>query len=383
MSENFVAQFWIITTLLLAGAALVYIFYYWKRDEDAPPHKDSYLLALKYMAENDHRRAIEKFKETVRYNTENIDAYLKLGDILRKEGLFTNAVRIHKDLTLRGDINSAELPKVWYSLAMDYLDSKKMDNAETYLEKLIKNDQYHEEVLPYLVKIYESKNDYERAFNLLKTVKSGDLKKIKRRMAIYKILQAIEAGNKGEGKNSRIIFKEAIKIDPSCAAAFLYIGDSYMRENRPDDAIDTWTDYCKKHPKEAHILFSRLEKAWYEKGQFSKIEELYESILASDPENIKALLSLSSIYRKKGDYQSALNLIQDGMKQDMNDKILKAEIVHILTEKGQFKDASKQALELIDGYLETSSSKYSCPYCDYKSDELFWKCPKCSELNID
>ncbi|MGD9898434.1 MAG: tetratricopeptide repeat protein [Calditrichaceae bacterium] len=383
MGENFIAQFWIITTLLLAGAALIYIFYYWKREEDAPPHKDSYLLALKYMAENDNRRAIEKFKETVRYNTENIDAYLKLGDILRKEGLFTNAVRIHKDLTLRGDINQAELPKVWYSLAMDYLDSKKPDSAEAYLQKLLNNDQYRETVLPYLSKIYESRNDYERAFNLLKTSKSGDSQKIKRRMAVYKILKGLETGSKGEGKSSRIIFKEAIKIDPSCAAAYLYIGDSYMQENRPDEAISTWTDYCKKQPKEAYILFSRLEKAWYEKGQFSKIEELYESILASDPENLMALLSLSSIYRKKGDFQSALNLLQEGLKQDMDDKILKAEIVRILTENGQFKDATKQALELIDGYLATSSIKYSCQYCDYKSDELFWKCPKCSELNSD
>jgi lipopolysaccharide biosynthesis regulator YciM len=368
--------------LLILGALAFYYFYYRKKEDKSLP-TDAYLLALKYMVENDNRRAVEKLKETVRHDTQNIDAYIKLGDILRMEGLYFNAIRIHKDLTLRGNISEDDMPKIWYSLALDYWHSQKYDKAEIYFKKLLGISEYQEGVVNYLTKIYEKDEEYKKAFAVLINSPSANQKENKRKLALLKVMEGLELVQQNDEKNSRILFKEALKHDPWCAAAYMYLGDSYMREDRRDDAINTWMQFCKKAPKKSSVLFSRLEKAWYEKGQFSKIEELYESILKRDLHNTEALLALSSIYRKKGDYQTALSLVQDGFKQEMDEDALNSEMVRILFEKAQFKEAAKQSLNLIEKFFTPQYHEYICPECGYKSKEPFWKCSKCNAINLN
>lgn len=382
MDPSLTNQFWFIIMLLILGALAFYYFYYRKK-EDKSPHTDAYLLALKYMAENDNRRAVEKLKETVRHDTQNIDAYIKLGDILRMEGLYVNAIRIHKDLTLRGNIIEDDMHKIWFSLALDYWHSQKYDKAEIYFKKLLGINEYQERVVNYLTKIYEKNEEYKKAFAVLTNSPSANQKENKRKLALLKVMEGLEVVQQNDERNSRILFKEALKHDPWCVAAYMYLGDSYMREDRRDDAINTWMQFCKKAPKKSFVLFSKLEKAWYEKGQFSKIEELYESILKRDSHNTEALLALSSIYRKKGDYQTALSLVQDGFKQEMDEDVLNSEMVRILFEKAQFKEAAKQSLNLIDKFYTPQYQKYVCPECGYKSKEPFWKCSKCNAINLN
>ncbi len=373
-------QLWLFTFLAVIVALVALYVYYYQRNEKKQPARNAYLEALKYMAEGDDRRAIEKFKEAVRNDSSNIDAYLKLGDILREEGLVYNATRIHKDLTLRGDLNDDELQKVWYSLALDYWTAKKYDKAETFFRKLISGRYRNLEAVTHLVKIYTMQQNYKKAFEVLKDSPLKGNEKFRLRMALYKVLEALEAA---KGREFRSMLRDAIKIDGSCSAAHAYIGDSYLEEERLDDAINIWTEYCQKYPAKAHVLFSRLEKAWYEKGQFSKIEELYQSILKKDPENIPALMALAGFKRKKGDYDEALTLIKDTPVAEQHEELLKAEEARIIFDKGQFKEASKRLLELIDSYLPEQIYIYTCKKCGHKSVESFWKCPKCHTLNLD
>jgi len=373
-------QLWLFTFLAVIVALAALYFYYYQRSERKQPSRNAYLEALKYLAENDHRRAIEKFKEAVRTDSSNIDAYLKLGDILREEGLAYNATRIHKDLTLRGNLNEEELEKVWYSLALDYWSAKKYDKAETFFKKAFEARYRSAEAVTYLVKIYTMQQNYKAAFEILKNSPLKSNENFRRRMALYKVLEAAESA---KGREARLMMREAIKTDGSCSAAYAYIGDSYLEEERLDDAINIWTEYCQKYPIKAHVLFSRLEKAWYEKGQFSKIEELYHSILKKDPENIPALMALVGFKRKKGDYDEALNLIKDVTVAEQYEELIKAEEARIIFDKGQFKEAAKRLLELLDNYLPEQTYIYTSRKCGHKSEEPFWKCPKCQTLNLD
>ncbi|HGY56749.1 MAG TPA: tetratricopeptide repeat protein [Caldithrix abyssi] len=373
-------QLWLFTFLVVIVALAALYFYYYQRSEKKQPSRNAYLEALKYMAEKDYRRAIEKFKEAVRTDSSNIDAYLKLGDILREEGLARNATRIHKDLTLRGNLSEEELQKVWYSLALDYWSAQKYDKAETFFKKAFDARYRTVEAVMYLVKIYTMRQNYKMAYEVLKNSPLKNDAKIQRRMALYKVMEALE---ENKGRESRMMMRDAIKIDESCSAAYAYIGDSYLKEDRLDDAINIWTEYCQKYPSKAHVLFSRLEKAWYEKGQFSKIEELYLSILKKDPENIPALMAITGFKRKKGDYEEALTLINDTQVAEQYEELIKAEEARIIFDKGQFKEAAKRMLDLLDNYLPEQTYLYACAKCGHKSEEPFWKCPKCHSLNLE
>jgi lipopolysaccharide biosynthesis regulator YciM len=314
------------------------------------------------MAEGENRRAIENFKEAVRVNSENIDAYIKIGIILRNEGLYNNAIRVHKDLLLRANLEEDELIEIKKNLALDYWQAGLYDKAEGYFSELKSNKKLFDWLAPYLVKIYEEKNNWATASEVFQQSAQSSIAKGKMRLAMYKVRQGLAQVEQNDEKSARVLFKEAVKIDSSCAAGYVYLGDSYWREDRKSDAINAWNDLCKKIPGKAHLAFQRLEKAWYEKGQFSKIEELYQGILDKDSENIYAIIALANIYRKKGEYDQSLKLLNEAHKKEKFAEIIQAQIIKILMDKSEFEEAAKKALELVE--------KKDKPFYDRQKSEL-------------
>ncbi|MHA1988895.1 MAG: tetratricopeptide repeat protein [Promethearchaeota archaeon] len=346
MQPSISFEVWVI--ILLFGAILVISFYSVytrkkvKRDEDNP-----YILALKFMAEGENRLAVEKFKEAVRHNSNNIDAYLKLGTILRNEGLYKNAIRIHQDLTLRGNLDSAELIDVKKNLILDYWYLKDYTKAEYYLNQLKEDKNLIDWATPYLIKILEKKGEWQQAIDVLNKSSLSREQKGKFKIANLKVKQGKKLAENQEEKESRILFKEAIKTDHECAQGYLELGDSYLREGRTDDAINAWTDLCKKVKDKAHLAFDRLEKAWFEKGHFSKIEDLYTSMLQEDEDNLPALIALSEIYRKKGELDQSLKLLQDAQKKDLDSNLIQSQMAKVHMDKNQYKEAATLALDLL------------------------------------
>jgi lipopolysaccharide biosynthesis regulator YciM len=340
-------EVWVILLLFLAVIILAFYSVYTRKkvvkEEDKP-----YVQALKYMAEGENRLAVEKFKEAVRENSANIDAYIKLGTILRNEGLYKNAIRIHKDLTLRGNLEPAEVMEVKRNLVLDYWYTKDYKKSEIYLNQLIENKNFIDWAAPYLVKIYEERDDWKAAFEILNksTLSQEDKGKIK--LAELKVKQGQKLVEEEKEKDARILFKEALKINSECAESYLLLGDSYLRENRRTDAINAWSDLCKKVPEKAHLAFDRLEKAWFEKGHFSKIEELYASILEKDPDYLPAIIALSEIYRKKGEHNQSLKILQEAQKKEVDSVKLQSQLVRVYIEESQFKEAANLALDIID-----------------------------------
>jgi len=344
----------ILLLVVILGLSILYI-YYLKRG--SKKEDNAYVLGLKYMAEGENRLAVEKFKEAVRDNSDNVDAYLKIGIVLRNEGLLNNAIRIHKELTLRGNLKENEKTEVKRNLALDYWQAGDYNKAEIFFKELKSNKQLYDWVAPYLLKIYEERNDWKSAFEIFQQNKQSASNKGKLRLAMYKVREGSTLAQEGEEKSARILYKEALKIDPTCAAAYIYLGDSYWREERKSDAIHAWTDLIKKNSNEAHLAFERLEKAWYEKGQFSKIEELYQRLLSENEDYIHARLALSDIYRKKGEYNQSLKLLEGVTKEDQYSNIIKTHKIKVLMDQGKFEEASKIALELIEQRTKSSPEK--------------------------
>ncbi len=346
MEQSFSFEFILIVALFIA-LSLGGLYVYYDKKRGRQNEDQSYLEGLKFMADGEIRRAVEKFKEAVRHNSGNLDAYLKIGIILRMEGLTNNAIRVHKDLTLRGNLSEEEMIEVKKNLALDYWEAGSYESAERYLNELKSNKLVFAWTIPYLLKIYEERKDWQRAIALYSESKLGSGKQGKIRLARYKVNHGNNVARDGDEKAGRIIFKEAIKLDKTCAEAYLALGDSYLREDRASDAIAAWTDLCKVVPEKAYIAFERLEKALYEKGQFSKIEELYSGILSENEDDNRAIIALSDIYRKKGELDDAMKLLEQAKKRDVDEDLINTAMVMVLIDKAQYEKAAKLAMEII------------------------------------
>jgi lipopolysaccharide biosynthesis regulator YciM len=351
MGSSFVFEFWLFV-LLLAVLSLAALYLYYSRKRTTEQENHSYLQGLKYLCEGENRLALEKFKQAVRTDSENIDAYIKIGNILRDEGLLTNATRVHKDLTLRGNLSEEEQIRVKQTLALDYIQAKSMDKAEKYLEELKETKSLYDWVTSHLVRIYEQKNAWRLAFELYEKSALAQTEEGKKKLANYKVKEGLQLIKSGDEKAGRVQFKEALKINEQCAPAFLSLGDSYWREGRTNDAITAWSELCNKIPEKAHYTFDRLEKAWFEKGQFSKLEQFYINFLNEHEENLEARLALSEIYRKKGEYTEAVKLLQYQHKKEADMELVKAQQIRVLNDKNQAKEALKLAMDMVEKKIQ-------------------------------
>ncbi len=369
--------------IILIVVALLIIYYYTRRYRKTRTTGDSYLQALEYLADRDYKRSIQKFKEAVRENTENINAYLRLGDLLRDRGLTSNALKIHRDLTLRSGISPDYMMKVYHSLMLDYEALGEIAKAkEMTLNLLTEENVYYREAANRLIGYLEAERQWEQAGQALKKYFKPIPAHMNKRMALYTIFQGLILQEEGEGRDARIRYKEALKTDPNCSAAYFYLGKSYYEEERLEDAVREWQTLCEKIPEQAYITFDSLEKAWFELGKFTEAERLYSDILATDSENIHAIIALTEIYNKKGDYDRALEILEHVNNSHPDDPRIISLQVQNLADKNQYKAAAGKALEYFDKNHLLSANKYfTCQECHFTIDEPLWICPQCKSID--
>ncbi|HQV33536.1 MAG TPA: hypothetical protein PKV71_16755, partial [Calditrichia bacterium] len=109
-----------VIVLLAAFLAVLWVVWFVQVKQKPSPDGDAYLEALELMADGNDRLAIQKLKVAVRDNSENISAYIQLGNLLRKKGMGENAIRVHQDLTMRPNLSVRDRTRVLKSLLRDF-----------------------------------------------------------------------------------------------------------------------------------------------------------------------------------------------------------------------------------------------------------------------
>ncbi len=82
-SGNFIYDTLIYIGIVISNIILAGIYYFLKRPKRKGCNVE-YTTALNYLIIGEKKKALEKLREAVRLNTGNIDAYIKIGDVLRE-----------------------------------------------------------------------------------------------------------------------------------------------------------------------------------------------------------------------------------------------------------------------------------------------------------
>ncbi len=370
---------WLILILILVAIGIIY--FYMRKFKSTKSDQNHYLEALEAVVDGEYRLAIQKFKEAARQDSNNIFAYLRLGDLLREQGMVNNALKLHKELTFRSNLSPEISRKIKYSILLDYEALGDFDHAISAAKELLEsptNGKIKATALK-LISFLEKKQLWEEALKYSQKYFNSSNKHFQRRNALYHVFIGLELMKEDIGKDARIKFKEALKIDPDCSAAYYYLGISYYNEERLEDAITEWKKLCDKIPSKAYLVFPYLEKAWFELGRFTEAENLYLSILSQDPNNTEAALALLEIYNKKGDYERTLDLLSQ-MTDNPDDRFRVYEI-QALFNKGQYKSAASKAMDFFEEKYPIGQLKFVCQECQYTTNEPAWICPQCKSID--
>lgn len=349
-----------------------------KKEHDA---SIEYTTALNYLIIGEKKKALEKLRETVRLNTSNIDAYIKIGDILRELGSIDRAIKIHRGLTARYNLTSGQKIEILKSLIKDYQAAENYDRAIRVCQKLLEITNHDIWVQEMMLELYEGSRDWEKAFDTLKKIQKGRGKKDNQLLALYKVESGLRLIEQGKERDGRIKFREAIKLDKKCPPAYLYLSDSYIRENRYEDALAELERFSTQVPQLSYLGFARIKDILFHEGMFGEVENIFESLLQNNPENESIRFSLADIYERKGELGRAINLCYEALERNPESQQARRYLAKFLVQIGKREEALQHALDLVENLMDQKTDQFICKSCAFTSNEPKWRCPQCHEWN--
>ncbi len=331
------SDYLLVLLILFLGAIAFYLVYERFLNRPQESQQSQYIEAMRDLLDGRYESAFTKFRQVVAENSANTDAYLRLGQILRENNQAGRALQVHKDLTLRTGLSVAEKTAILRQLALDYLAVDDGVTAEAALKELLllapRNRWAHINSLKLQEKNQQWGAAYETAAQILKL--EGN--KSRQPLARYKYMEGEQLYKQREYHKARVVWKEALGLDPKYVQAYLMIGDSYYDEQRFEDAVTFWGKLIGAVPEQSHLVIDRLKRILFEMGRFGDIVEICENILQVNPGNVYARRTLAEFFIKKGDLDAASEVLEQVVEEHPEDYPVVLELIRLYLEKGERK----------------------------------------------
>ncbi len=324
----------IIVVILLLAAVVAYLLYERFRLKAYKTESNLYVDALRDLLDQRSEAAFAKLRQVVATDPDNLDAYLRLGRILRLNKQPQRAVRVHKDLTLRGNLSKPDKVRILRELALDYRalnDDATAEKAYREWRTLAPKDRA---ATAGLLRLLEDRGEWDAAGQLAEELLKLDQSKTKKPLGKYRLKLAESLFSQREFHKARVAAKEALGFDPQLAAAYLLVGDAYMAEERLDDAVNFWTKLIDALPAQGHLVIERLRKTLFDLGRYGDIATVCERILEHDPANALARRTLAGFHERKGDLSTAIEQLEEIVADTPDDHLSMCELARLYLEKG-------------------------------------------------
>jgi lipopolysaccharide biosynthesis regulator YciM len=373
-AESFFLLFLIV---IVAGGAYYYVQ---KRERVQSQPITPYADGLRALLDGDAVRAMHKLRETVAADSGNLDAYIRLGRLLADTNDLPKAIKIHRLLAFRADLTSNQKADVYRALAEDYIKAGDQSRVLEALEHILTISKKDRWALERKLDLHVQQQDWERASETAERLNQAGGNVSPRFMAVLKLQEGLKLCSDKKERDGRIQFREAIKHDSTFAGPYLYWGDSYIRENRIEDAIKIWKRLLEVNPARAHILFDRLETYLFDLGKFSEVEDIYRTLTRTHPENVHAWAALSKFLVKRGDRGDSLAVLHEGLLHNPESIWLRRRLIQ---QYGEVRDVDRVlsvSREILSRVMKEGYD-YRCSNCGHVSPEPLWSCPQCKQLD--
>jgi len=280
--------------------------------------QSTFTKALDAMVRGEKSKSIGLLKDVVKNDTNHIQAYLQLGNILRDDKP-EQSLKIHQSLTVRPNLNLDMIVDIHKSLAMDYQVLGDVKKSKNEIEKVLLIEKRNLWALSSLVKISESEKDWDQAAKLSKRLQKITGKNNDDNFAQFEVYKGLENLDKGLFNEAKQFFQKAIKISPNYSLSYKHLGNIFEQTRDLVNALKNWELYAIKDLKNSHTVFPKIESALFDLGRYSEVEKFYRRILEMEKSNIHAIIRLSNVLEEKGERVDAISLIDNFLIDNESD----------------------------------------------------------------
>lgn len=218
-------------------------------------------------------------------------------------------------------VSASELTEDYFDIASDYCTCGKYRQALEYVEKIIAAEPSNTDALELKNAILRVINPYSKSYltrtypNIKKSVdyknegnRSGEISSLTsgNNYWSYFLLGRIYLEN-GDYTNAISSYKKAIENNPENSQPYLGLAEAYIGISDYNNALTALNTYLGKNPN-SDIAYALRAETYLNLNDVNNAENDIEKAVKID-ENIAYLLTKGKILYKKGDYNSAIEIL--------------------------------------------------------------------------
>jgi len=285
-----------------------------------------YAEALAKIIAGKNSDAIKLLKTVVKTDTNHINAYLHLGNLLRESNTI-QAIKIHQSLIVRPKLSKHLQIDIYKALAQDYFYNKDFKRAIREAEQVLTLEKRSLWAIEFMLKIAELETDWDGAMGLSKQIQKIKGIKDQNILAEYMGNKSDELGKNGDSKGAESGFRKAIKMAPDYPWSYYNLGQLYEENGNLSKAVGYWEAFAERAGSDSVKVYNKIESSLYELGRFGEVEQFYTKMIKIDSTDLDALIKLANVVDAKGEVKQALGLVEEAIEQ--NDDSLAPELMKI------------------------------------------------------
>lgn len=331
----------------------------------------------------DTRAAIDELSKVVKDNPEAVEIYLALGNLYRSQGEIERAAQIRNSLILRPGLTPETKARALYELGRDFSRGGFLDRAVSAFEKAREIAGDSPEILIELAEIAARSREFERAASFYSTL-SRPVQE-----AHYLTCQAEDEFNEGEDAKAYRTLKNALKISPHSAEAWLLVLTRLKKEGSLHEFIEKFKESLSCVPvKLRFVLVEGLlaDSLIFGDTLLSKVDEdkdrnlpfykvMVEEIEKSDPDVIMHYYG-ARLLQLCGREEEASVWLEKTLMLNHDFWLARLDLFRLAQKHQQLTPSFKNQLDFFVS-IARKVQRFTCSSCGIKRDRIFFICPRC------
>jgi lipopolysaccharide biosynthesis regulator YciM len=316
-------------------------------------------------------------KATVKADPQRTREYLALGKLYRRRGHAGRAARLFEQLRARPGIDRQVSLAAQYELALAYRALRWDEAALSTLEQVLAADPSHAEARRELRRLHEDGGRWEQAAALeLLRLKWGESRD-HRTLAALLTQQGKAAWAAGQLRESGVHLRTALRLDPDCTEAALYLGRVWLGQKRWSQAFRLWDELAEARPEWLFLAFRDMQEAFRQLNNEEGWGRFLHDFTERHPGDALGHLALAEWSAARGQMQQAIGCLQQVLEIDPVCPEAHVALLSLCREPGTASAALDSYARLVHHVSELSGARFRCRACGHGAFEPFWRCPAC------
>ena len=303
--------------------------------------------------------AEHELTEVVRADSNDTVAYLTLAHLYRERGEVGRALRIHQNLLLRSDLDSALRARVQSALAADLRVGGYRERAIAAYEEVLSAEPKRADATSALVDLHLEGGDYAAAIEVPRRTGGWFRSGNPVREAELLLARARHEVKEGRTDEARKLARKAAKLDSASVAARVLLGDIEAERGKEKAALVAWADAVScdgSDAADADELWERINAAHAKNASGDSGEAFVRKHLDAHPADTAAQRALARALVARGEIDPALATLREILERDPTDERTRAQLGRLLLDEKRDAEALAAYRAWVDAHSAHSNS---------------------------